>query len=63
MTFAGTGLDFEDGALSGGSLIWTSSLNGQIGTGTTFTRSNLSVGTHLIKLTVRDSKLAKTEAN
>ena len=34
----------------------------QIGTGTTFTSSALSIGTHLIKLTVRDSKLAKAEA-
>ncbi len=54
--FAGTGTDPEDGALSGASLVWTSSLNGQIGTGTSFSTTTLSVGTHTITLTVRDSQ-------
>ena len=33
VTFTGTGNDPEDGALTGASLVWTSSLAGQIGTG------------------------------
>jgi PKD repeat protein len=56
ISFAGSGSDLEDGALSGSSLVWTSSLNGQIGTGTGFSSSSLSVGTHLITLTATDSK-------
>jgi PKD repeat protein len=56
VSFAGTGSDPEDGSLSGASLVWTSSLDGQIGTGTSFSKTNLSVGTHTITLTVTDSK-------
>ena len=56
VSFAGMGSDPEDGALSGASLVWTSSRDGQIGTGTAFTRSTLTVGTHVITLTARDSK-------
>lgn len=53
--FSGTGYDTEDGALSGSSLVWKSNVDGQIGTGTSFTNSSLSVGTHTITLTVTDS--------
>jgi subtilisin family serine protease len=55
LTFAGSANDAEDGALSGASLVWTSSLNGQIGTGASFSTSSLSVGAHQITLTARDS--------
>ena len=54
ITFAGSGNDPETGALSGGSLVWTSSRDGQIGTGASFSRSTLTVGTHVITLTVTD---------
>ncbi len=54
VTFAGTGTDPEDGVLTGASLVWTSSINGQIGTGTTFATSALSVGPHTITLTSKD---------
>ncbi|HEV7705104.1 MAG TPA: PKD domain-containing protein [Gemmatimonadaceae bacterium] len=54
--FAGTGSDPEDGALTGASLVWTSSRDGQIGTGTSFSTTTLSVGTHVITLTVTDSQ-------
>jgi hypothetical protein len=54
--FSGTGDDPEDGSLTGGSLVWTSNRDGQIGTGTYFTRDNLSVGTHTITLTAADSQ-------
>lgn len=52
--FVGVGRDFEDGMLTGGSLVWTSSLDGMIGTGTMFNRM-LSPGTNVITLTVTDS--------
>ena len=56
ITFSGSGYDAEDGPLSSGSLVWTSSIDGQIGTGTSFTKSDLSVGTHTITLVATDSK-------
>ena len=56
VAFAGTGNDVEDGPLTGGSLLWTSSRDGQIGTGASFTKNDLSVGTHTITLTARDAQ-------
>lgn len=52
--FQGTGLDVEDGVLLNGSLVWTSSRQGQIGTGNSFSLSNLQSGMHIITLTVTD---------
>ena len=52
--FTGTGLDGEDGQLSGNSLVWTSSINGQIGIGSPLDAS-LSVGDHVITLKAKDS--------
>jgi hypothetical protein len=62
VTFNGSGTDAEDGTLSGASLVWSSSLDGQIGTGTSLSTSTLSVGTHTIKLTAMDSKGASAVA-
>ncbi|MEO5816905.1 MAG: S8 family serine peptidase [Gemmatimonadaceae bacterium] len=56
VAFAGAGSDQEDGALTGTSLTWTSSRDGQIGTGTSFSKTNLSVGSHVITLTARDAQ-------
>ena len=56
VTFTGAGNDPETGALSGTSLVWTSSRDGQIGTGTSFVKSNLTVGTHTITLTSKDAQ-------
>ena len=56
VSFSGSGSDQEDGALTGASLVWTSSRDGQIGTGTSFSTSALSVGTHTITLTSTDSQ-------
>jgi hypothetical protein len=58
VSFAGSGSDPETGALSGAALAWTSSRDGAIGTGTAFTKTTLSVGTHLITLTATDPQLA-----
>ncbi|MEW6743284.1 MAG: S8 family serine peptidase [Planctomycetota bacterium] len=54
VTFTGTASDAEDGNLDS-ALVWTSSLQGQIGTGPSFTRSDLAVGTHQITASVTDS--------
>jgi extracellular elastinolytic metalloproteinase len=54
VTFSGSATDFEDGDLSG-SLAWTSSLDGSIGSGASFTTSTLSTGSHTITATVTDS--------
>ena len=56
ITFSGTGSDFNDGDLTGSALVWTSNRDGQIGTGETFTKSDLSSGVHTITLTATNSK-------
>jgi PKD repeat protein len=56
VSFAGSGVDPEDGTLGGNSLSWTSNLDGNIGAGTSFNNGNLSVGTHVITLTARDAQ-------
>lgn len=53
VTFAATAVDAEDGKLSG-SLVWTSSLAGQIGVGGQFSKV-LPIGTHVITATVSDA--------
>jgi hypothetical protein len=53
--FSGSCSDNEDGVLSGSSLVWTSDLDGQIGTGETFNSTTLSTGSHQITLTGTDS--------
>jgi hypothetical protein len=58
--FIGVGTDPEDGDLSGASLVWTSNLTGTIGTGKQF-NAPLTVGTHVITLTVTDKD--KNSAN
>ena len=54
--FDGAGSDPEDGTLAGSALVWTSSLDGQFGTGEQISTNALSVGTHQITLTVTDSQ-------
>lgn len=54
ISFNGAAVDPEQGNISA-SLIWTSNLMGQIGTGATFDRSDLSVGTHIITAKVTDA--------
>jgi subtilisin family serine protease len=53
ISFAGTATDSEDGSLTT-SIIWTSNLSGQIGTGGSFSTA-LSDGTHLLTASVTDS--------
>lgn len=56
VTFTGSGTDPEDGALPDSSLVWTSDKDGQIGTGTSFSTSSLSLGVHVITLKGTDSQ-------
>jgi hypothetical protein len=54
VTFAGTATDAEDGDLSA-SLAWVSDRDGALGTGASITRSDLSLGAHVITASVTDS--------
>jgi len=54
ITFTGTASDPEDGILTS-SIIWSSDLDGVIGSGGSFKLSTLSVGTHTITASVKDS--------
>ncbi|MBU0995515.1 MAG: hypothetical protein KJ737_23715 [Proteobacteria bacterium] len=62
ITFAGTGTDTEDGALSGSELYWSSSIDGRLGIGATLRDVSLSTGTHSITLTATDSEGAANAA-
>ena len=55
VAFQASATDDEDGSISS-SIQWTSSIDNAIGTGFSFTKSNLSVGTHTITATVTDSQ-------
>lgn len=54
VTFTGSASDTEDGNISA-DIVWTSNLDGQIGTGASFTTSALSIGTHTVTAAVSDS--------
>jgi hypothetical protein len=56
IAFQGSGMDAEDGTLTGAALAWTSSLDGALGTGAALTLTSLSAGTHTITLTVTDTE-------
>jgi glucose/arabinose dehydrogenase len=56
VTLRGTATDPEDGTLSGASVKWTSTRDGQLGTGDSIRVSTLSAGNHVITLTATDSK-------
>lgn len=55
ISFSGSGTDHEDGDLDGGALKWTSNRDGELGSGCSFTSSNLSTGVHTVTLTATDS--------
>lgn len=52
--FGGVATDAEDGDLDGNDMVWTSDLDGILGTGRDFNEF-LSVGTHVITLEATDS--------
>ena len=55
ISFEGEAKYSYDGILTGDSLVWTSSIDGKIGTGTSFTKDDLTPGSHTITLTATDS--------
>jgi len=52
--FVGRGDDAEEANLTGGALVWTSNIDGPLGTGETF-NAPLSAGMNVVTLTVTDS--------
>jgi leucyl aminopeptidase len=54
VTFSGSASDTQDGSLSG-SIQWTSSINGALGTGASVSTAALAVGAHTITAKVTDS--------
>lgn len=53
--FDGTGLDEDDGILMGEALVWSTDLEGEIGTGTNIQVPLTMLGLHEVTLTVTDS--------
>ncbi|MFO8010338.1 MAG: PKD domain-containing protein [Dehalococcoidia bacterium] len=54
--FTGTAFDKDEIPIMGESLVWESSIDGEIGTGATVTSSDLSAGSHTITFTAMDSE-------
>ena len=54
ISFTGTASDFEDGDLTA-NMTWSSSQDGVIGSGGSFTSSSLSIGSHVITASVVDN--------
>ncbi len=54
VVFTGTAIDAEDGDITA-ALVWTSDIDGVIGTGGSFSLTTLAVGEHLIIATSTDS--------
>ena len=55
LQFIGAGTDPQDGNLTGDALAWESDVEGDIGTGATFTHAPTIAGEQLITLTATDS--------
>lgn len=53
--FIGAADDPEDGALSGASMVWTDSVEGEIGQGEQFDAALVTLGDHVITLTATDA--------
>ncbi len=56
MTLRGSATDLEDGPVPASSMAWSSSIDGDFGTGTEVTVTNATVGIHTITLTATDSQ-------
>ncbi len=62
VTLTGNAVDPEDGTLGGGALVWTSSLDGPLGTGDSLQLDSLSTGQHTLTLRASDTDGAFNEA-
>ena len=58
ISFTGSATDAEDGSLTGASMVWTSNIGGQLGTGGSIS-ATLSAGPYQITLTATDSQGAQ----
>ncbi len=54
--FMSTALDYEGNTMTGTDLVWTSNIDGELGTGRNLDTYGLSVNTHVITLTATDSE-------
>ena len=61
VTFAGSADDAEDGDVTN-TLVWSSDIQGNLGTGSSVSTSALSVGTHVVTATATDSASANGTA-
>ncbi|RME82815.1 MAG: DNRLRE domain-containing protein [Caldilineae bacterium] len=59
----GTATDLEDGGLPDEAMLWTSNLQGNLGIGPSVSLNTLSMGTHTITLTARDSAGQESQAS
>lgn len=55
ITFEGSATDTEDGDLTGEALVWETDRDGEIGTGPSLSRDDLSIGAHTVTLTATNS--------
>jgi glucose/arabinose dehydrogenase len=62
LIFVGAATDPEDGVLAGASLVWSSSIDGSLGTGDSVVTTTLSAGTHTITLRASDSQGGFTDS-
>lgn len=62
VAFEGSATDPEDGSVTGGALVWSSDVDGQLGTGTSVTVSSLATGDHAVTLEATDSDGATDSA-
>ncbi|MFO7749079.1 MAG: hypothetical protein R6V54_03210 [Desulfobacteraceae bacterium] len=62
ITFEGAGTDTEDGDLTGDALVWSSNVDGGLGTGASIAVDSFSEGEHTITLTATDSQGSSVNA-
>ena len=55
-TLSGYAYDLEDGELAGSDMVWTSSIDGPLGTGRLVYATGLTTGTHTLTLVATDSQ-------
>lgn len=56
VNFSGAAMDWQDGGVTGANLVWSSNLDGPLGTGELISSQTLKVGSHIITLKATNSK-------